>query len=130
MSNWRHYEILLPRKFNDGTLVPNAVISSALLHLEQRFGAVSWETQLIQGAWHDGGKRYRDELFRVFIDVDDTPTNREFFRQFKERLKSDFQEGDMDYHAPDRNTLTCDPAFRAQPSAVERQGTKAAFRYG
>lgn len=51
MSKLRRYEILLPRKFNDGQRVPDALISETLRELEQRFGAVSWETEIIQGAW-------------------------------------------------------------------------------
>ena len=95
MSEWRRYEILLPRRFNDGQPVPNAVISEALRELEQQFSAVSWETQLIQGAWQHEGRRYRDELFRVFVDVADRPENRKFFRQFKERLKAEFRQRDI-----------------------------------
>ena len=32
---------------------------------------------------------------RVVVDVDDLPENREFFRQFKERLKARFRQIDI-----------------------------------
>ena len=32
---------------------------------------------------------------RLFADVPDTPVNREWFLQFKERLKRDFQQIDI-----------------------------------
>jgi hypothetical protein len=51
MSRLRRYEILLPRKFNDGEPVPENAISETLRELEEQFGAVSWETHIIQGAW-------------------------------------------------------------------------------
>ena len=49
MSALRRYEILLPLRFNDGQSVPDALISDTLIELENRFGAVSWETQIIRG---------------------------------------------------------------------------------
>ena len=58
---FRRYEMLLPLRFNDGQPVPNEVIADTLLELEQRFGAVSSETQIIQGRWHQEGVTYRDE---------------------------------------------------------------------
>lgn len=45
-DSFRRFEILLPRRFNDGQPVPDQLIADALLELEERFGAVSCETQL------------------------------------------------------------------------------------
>src|SRR5438067_2254796 len=92
MSASRRYEIFLPQKFNDGTPVPDQLFAETVLELRQRFGAVSCETQTIQGAWEHEGEAYRDDLIRVFVDVPDVPANREFFRQLKERLKTRFQQ--------------------------------------
>jgi hypothetical protein len=41
----RRYEILLPLRLNDGQPVPDDLVADTLLELEQRFGAVSSETQ-------------------------------------------------------------------------------------
>ena len=62
------------------------------MELEHEFGAVSCETQIIQGIWREDGMTYRDSLARVFVDVPDTPENRGFFIRFKERLKERFQQ--------------------------------------
>ncbi|HZY84277.1 MAG TPA: hypothetical protein VFE78_05575, partial [Gemmataceae bacterium] len=43
--------ILLPLRFNDGQPVPDGLIADTWLELEQRFGAVSSETQTIPGLW-------------------------------------------------------------------------------
>lgn len=96
MSNsFRRYEILLPRRFNDQQPMPEELLVDTLLELEQRFGAVSSETQIIRGLWHHQGQSYRDELVRVFVDVPDTAEIRQFFQQFKERLKTRFRQIDI-----------------------------------
>jgi hypothetical protein len=43
----------------------------------------------------DEGIVYRDDLVRVFVDVPDEAANREFFVEFKERLKQRFQQLDI-----------------------------------
>ncbi len=91
----RRFEVLLPLRFNDGAAVPDDAIADTLLELEQRFGAVSCETQTIRGQWRHDSQSYRDDLMRVFVDVADDPENREFFIQCKERLKARFQQLDI-----------------------------------
>ena len=91
----RRYEILLPLRFNDGQPVPDDLVADTLLELEQKFGAVSSETQIIRGLWRREGESYRDDLGRVFVDVVDEPEHRHFFLEFKERLKSRFQQIDI-----------------------------------
>lgn len=63
--------------------------------MEREFGAVASETQVIEGRWSYHGQLYRDELVRVFCDVQDTPENLQFFVQFKERLKELFDQLDI-----------------------------------
>jgi hypothetical protein len=91
-SAFRRFEILLPLRFNDGKPVPDELVAETLLELEEQFGAVSSETQTIQGLWQQQGQLYRDDLTRVFVDVPDTPENLKFFRDFKERLKGRFEQ--------------------------------------
>ena len=91
----RRYEILLPLRFNDGTAVPDTLLAETFVELRRHFGAVSSETQVIQGQWEHGGHIYRDELVRVFVDVEDTPRNREFFLQFRERIRTRFQQAEI-----------------------------------
>lgn len=91
-SEFRRYEILLPLRFNDGSLVPDETVGQTLIDLRQRFGAVSSETQTISGQWEQGGQVYLDDLIRIFIDVPDDASSRDFFRQFKETLKVRFKQ--------------------------------------
>ena len=92
---YRRYEVLLPLRFNDGTLVPDELIAQTLLEMRGQFGAVSWESNPLHGEWTHQGQTYRDNLASVFVDVPDTAENRQFFVAFKERLKTDFQQLDI-----------------------------------
>src|SRR5437763_216725 len=64
--SYRRYEVLLPKRFNNGKPVPDALVGKTLREFNKQFGAVSCETQTIRGLWRYGGKVYRDELMRVF----------------------------------------------------------------
>ena len=92
MSASRRYEILLPLRFNDGQPVPDEVVSDTLVELENRFGSVSWETQIIRGRWRHEDEVYSDDLMRIVIDVEDLVEHREFFSRFKEILKIRFRQ--------------------------------------
>ena len=92
---YRRFEVLLPRRFNDGQPVPDELIADTLLELRQRFGAVSCETQTIQGLWQYQGQVFRDDLVRVFVDVPDLPESREYFLEFKDRVKTRFKQIDI-----------------------------------
>lgn len=75
-DSYRRFEILLPRRFNDGQSVPDELIADSLLELEERFGAVSSETQTIRGLWRYEDQLFRDELIRVFVDTPDVVESR------------------------------------------------------
>jgi hypothetical protein len=92
---FRRFELLQPTKFNSGLPVPNDAFADTLVELEERFGAVSSESQTIAGQWRHEGQVYRDESVRVFVDVPDTDENREFFIAYKETLKKRFQQIDI-----------------------------------
>ena len=96
MSNTvRRFEVLLPLRLNDGTPVPDDAVADTLIELEERFGAVSCETQTIRGRWRHDGQSFRDDLIRVFVDAPDELECRQFFVAFKERLKARFQQLDI-----------------------------------
>jgi hypothetical protein len=92
MKALRRWEILLPLTYNDGSPVPQEMVDEVIAFIHERFGAASFETQTIRGVWRHEGKVYRDSPVRLFADVADTPENREWFVQLKERLQRDFQQ--------------------------------------
>ena len=71
------------------------MITNTLVDLEERFEAVSCETQTIRGHWRYEGQPFRDDLIRVFVDVTDVAESRQFFIEFKEQLKIRFQQIDI-----------------------------------
>ena len=85
----------MPLRLNDGSEVPESVIADTLIELEERFGAVSCETQTTQGRWRYEGVQYRDDLVRVYVDTQDLPENRQYFVELKERLKARFEQIDI-----------------------------------
>jgi len=94
-DSFRRFEILLPRRFNDGRAVPDEFIADTLLELRTQFGAISSETQTILGQWQQEDQLYRDELVRLFLDVPDTVDNLQFFIDYKETLKTRFDQRDI-----------------------------------
>jgi hypothetical protein len=95
MKNWRRYEILLPLRFNDGQRVPKPLLAQTIQELETRFGAVSCETQVIQGRWRGSGRAFRDDLIRVYVDAEPNAEVQAFFSGFKEQVKARFQQLDI-----------------------------------
>ena len=90
--SYRRYELLLPCRYNDGRRVPPRLVTETMVELREQFGAASCETQTIRGQWQHQGVVFHDELVRVFADVEDTPDNRQFFLEFKGRLKVLFEQ--------------------------------------
>ncbi len=86
-SSWRRFEELLPLQFNDGRDVPVEWLAEAALEIVDQFGAVSYETQRIEGHWRQGGVLYRDNLVRLIVDLPDAAGNRQWMRQFRDRWK-------------------------------------------
>ena len=94
-NSFRRYEILLPLRFNDGSPIPDEYMGEVVLQLRKQFGAVSSDTNIIRGVWEHQDQVYRDELVRIFVDVDDTLENRQFFGMFKEKIKEKFGQIDI-----------------------------------
>jgi hypothetical protein len=95
MNGLRRYEVLVPLLFNDGRPVPEALLALTFSELRERFGAASWETQTLRGAWEHQGTVYEDNLTRFFVDVPDTQEHRAFFKEFKDKLKRRFDQLDI-----------------------------------
>jgi hypothetical protein len=86
---------LLPSRRNDGSAIPEERIATTLIELEERFGAVSCETQTTRGRWRHDGVSYKDDLVRVYVDVPDAIQHRAFFESFKDTLKDRFEQLDI-----------------------------------
>ncbi|MBI2946607.1 MAG: hypothetical protein HYY23_03110 [Verrucomicrobia bacterium] len=85
----------MPLVFNNGQPVPEQLLAQTFKELREKFGAASWETQPLRGAWEHQGTVYQENLTRFFVDVPDLPAHREFFRSFKDTLKTRFRQIDI-----------------------------------
>jgi hypothetical protein len=83
---------MLPRRFNDGRDVPKEWIARAILEISDHFGAVSHETQDIEGIWKKDDVVYRDNLTRLVVDVPDLKVHRTWMRAFKARWKESLEQ--------------------------------------
>jgi hypothetical protein len=91
----RRYEILLPAKYNDGRDVMQVCMDcfpQTLMAVTDQFGAFSYNPHSILGVWAAEGQRYHDELFRLTVDIEDTPDNRQFVTQLKAELRQRFEQ--------------------------------------
>jgi hypothetical protein len=91
-TKWRRFEVMLPRQFNDGRDVPPEWLSLAVLEIGDHFGAVSYETQIIEGRWQQAGVVYGDNLARIVVDVPYRKKNRTWMKAFKKRWKEKLEQ--------------------------------------
>jgi hypothetical protein len=75
--------------------VPDALIALTLRECQRQFGAISCETQTIRGLWRHAGQLYRDDLIRIFADVEDSPQNQQAFKKLKRQLLRRFKQIDI-----------------------------------
>ena len=88
----KKYEVFLPRHDNNGQEFDDALFETTLIEIIDRFGAVSFEDERIDGRWIHEGQLYSDQMNRFFVVVHDTPENRRFFIALKKRLKARFRQ--------------------------------------
>ena len=91
-TSFRRFEILLPLRFNDGSDVPDELDRRHNPRTARAIRCSLGETQTIHGVWTHDAEVYRDELIRVFVDAPDPHASRDFFVEFKERLKLRFDQ--------------------------------------
>ena len=96
MSNsLRRYEIFLRPRTTNLQPIPDESIYDALLGLQQQLEESSSNNRVARLFWQRESHSCRDDLVRIFVDAPDTPENRRFFEEFKERLKTRFRQFDI-----------------------------------
>lgn len=95
VSKLTRYEIVLPRYSNDGVFIPDDLRDLTFRQVALRFKGASMETQGIRGIWYNGDHPQQEENSRLFIDVEDTQESLEWFIEFKQMLRSRFQQIDI-----------------------------------
>jgi hypothetical protein len=93
--SFRRYEIILPKRYNDGAAVEREKFLATNGDLALQFGAVSFLPEALQGVWIHEGQRFEEDNVRLFVDVEDTVESAEFFQHFKTTLKERFRQIDI-----------------------------------
>jgi len=90
--SFRHYEITLPTRYNDGRPIEPEKYLITRREIGGRFGALTFLPQPVHGEWTHQQMHYEETNMRIIADVEDTPENTEFFAQLKQRLKHRFEQ--------------------------------------
>jgi hypothetical protein len=91
----KRYEILLPLRYNDQTLVGKEKFFETEEALINQFGAISVDWVVVSGKWVYESVTYHDRLIRIRIDIPDNSANRTFIKKFKQTLKKRFKQKDI-----------------------------------
>ncbi len=82
----------MPLTYNDGRRVEREKHEKTREELVARFGAVSFLPSTLRGVWLHEGQRYEEDFLRLFVDVPDTKSNRQFFVRLKATLLERFEQ--------------------------------------
>jgi hypothetical protein len=88
----RRYEILLPLRFNDGQPVPDELFGETLLELRKQFERSLRKRRSFAESGTEKKLFTATNLNRIFVDVLDDVSTREFFVAYKQTLKTRFKQ--------------------------------------
>ncbi len=91
----KRLEILLPLNYNDGRLIEERKFVVTHRELLHKFGATTIDATKASGTWIYGGALYEDLLVRIIIDASEPEDAVAFMRQYKQTLKSRFEQLDI-----------------------------------
>ena len=91
----KEYDIFLPLRYNDGSLVEIVKFQELQKQLLDRFEGITYFPQVNQGFWKLGDVTYRDEIVIYRVLATDSRRARRFLRSLKEQLKADFAQEEI-----------------------------------
>ena len=94
------YRIFIPKKFNDGKLIPTKKILKIAEDIREKFGAYSLDPYgrlpIIQGIWTSNNKRkYEDEMNILDLFVEDTFDIQKWFKAKKEIWRQELDQEEL-----------------------------------
>jgi hypothetical protein len=101
----KEYEVYLPLRYNDGSLIENHKIDRVGELLLEQFGGVTYFPQPNRGLWQMGGVTFRDDIVLFRVLTGKTRTAKRFFKALKEELKHDFGQEEILIVAKDAEIL-------------------------
>lgn len=91
----KRYEILLPIRYNDGSLIEQEKFDQTRDELVNKFSALTADSIFVTGHWVYKGILYEDRLIRYRLDMASNPKTRKFFEEYKKVLKERFRQLDI-----------------------------------
>ena len=96
----QRFEIYLPLRYNDGTMIPEEHYRQVEFELVERFGGVTMIEQRnpLKGIWKFQNRRYVDEIIIVTtldFRYSEGSQSEPFFTDYKEQLKQRFEQLDI-----------------------------------
>lgn len=84
----RRYQVLLPKKFNDGIPVPSDLYERAIDQIVDKFGGVSIHIDGIRGHWKNLSEKIcKEDMLSLFVDVPDSRHNAAILQWFYSHKK-------------------------------------------
>lgn len=93
--SFARFEVLLPRRYNDGADIEFEKFKLTWTELIERFEALTVEPTPRHGYWTHELERFEDDLVKLVLDLDDTEATEQFMRDYKRRLKERFEQIDI-----------------------------------
>ena len=91
----KEYDLFVPLYYNDGRPVEPQTFQALQQRLLQQFGGLTFFPQPNQGLWTIAGITYRDEIVIYRVITSDVQEARQFWSEFKERLKQELQQEEI-----------------------------------
>lgn len=91
----KRFEILLPLNYNDGRPIERTKFMLTNRELLEKFGGLTTDSVEISGTWKYGSAFYQDRLVRLTIDSDNPEEAVAFLREYKEVLRTRFEQVDI-----------------------------------
>ncbi len=88
----KEYDLFLPLTDNDGHAFSPRMFREVQNELLSQFGGVTFFPQPNSGMWTMAGVTYQDEIVVYRVITPHAGKARRFFRSYKEKLKTDFDQ--------------------------------------
>ena len=94
------YRLFLPKRFNNGKLIPTNKILKIAEEIREKFGAYSFDPwgrlPIIQGVWTSNKqKRYEEEMNILDLFVEDTFDIQKWFKAKKEIWRQELEQEEL-----------------------------------
>lgn len=89
----KRIEIMLPLTYNNGQMIEPQKLYDLKDEIVKKFKGASMDDATINGTWiAPDGVAYYDKCKKLFVDIEDTPENGEWLKEYKEKLKVELKQ--------------------------------------